>query len=99
MKNYVVLSICLVESSCISKIASFKSFTTSWVGHPNSEYLEARALPHMSRKGHKGTERIMQLENGNLLYEMPYRKCPVFFEVDTQGIIIVITTKGDMDCW
>jgi hypothetical protein len=102
MTNYKVCIISIfsfIVSGCISQIASFKDHKESWKGQPIAHIFEARALPHTDRSDFKGMERTTKLENGNLLYEIPYRYCPVFFEVDSNGIIVDITTEGNEDCY
>lgn len=99
MNRIVMWSLLFLFCGCVSQIVPFKQHIQSWKGEPMVDLIKTRALPHSDRSNYKGTERITKLESGNLIYEIPYRYCPVFFEVDTKGIIVDISTEGDMDCY
>ncbi|MGB2741704.1 MAG: hypothetical protein WBC60_14245 [Cognaticolwellia sp.] len=98
-KLFNITLLCLFTAGCVSQIVPFKQHIKSWVGQPITGFIEAGKLGNVNRSDYKGTERTMKLESGNLLYEFPYPKCPVFFEVDSKGIIVDITTEGDKDCY
>jgi len=99
VRNKSILLFYFVLMGCISQVATFKDHIASWVGHPISEYLEADALPHTSEENYVGTRQIIRLESGNIMYEFPYRKCPVYFEVDSRGIIVEISTEENKACY
>lgn len=90
---------CIALSGCISQIVPFKQHIESLKGYPIADFIEVRKLPSADRSSYKGTERVSKLTNGNLLYEFPYRLCPVFFEVNSEGIIVEITTEDGRDCY
>ncbi len=91
--------VCFVLTGCISQVVSFRDHIKSWKGQPISEFIEASKLGNVDRSQYKGTERISKQKSGHLIYEFPYQYCPVFFEVDSKGIIVDITTKDNKDCY
>ena len=99
LSSFLVICLGIVLSGCISQIASFDDHIKGWVGRPISEYIKVKEIGNVDRSNYVGTERITEHENGNLLYEIPYKYCPVFFEVDKNGIIVQITTEDDKDCY
>lgn len=90
---------CIALSGCISQIVPFKQHVESLKGHPIADFIKAGQLGNVDRSSYKGTERVSKLTNGHLLYEFPYRLCPVFFEVNSEGIIVDITTEDGQDCY
>jgi hypothetical protein len=86
-------------TACVSQVVPFEEHINGWLGGKIEQFIEVRNLPHVSRENSKGTEQITQLENGNKLYEFPYRICPVFFEVNFQGVIVNITTENNKACY
>jgi hypothetical protein len=88
-----------IMTACVSQVVPFEEHVDSWVGGKIEQLIEVRNLPHLSREKYKGTEQITQLENGNKLYVFPYRICPVFFEVNSQGVIVNITTENNKACY
>ena len=98
-KLFNITFLCLFVVGCVSQIVPFKQHIKSWKGQPISGFIEAGKLGDVDRSDYKGTERVTKLESGSLLYEFPYPKCPVFFEVDSTGIIVNITTEDNKDCY
>lgn len=100
MMRYIgsfLFSILLI--GCVSQIAPFKDHLKSWVGASIDEYIEVKKLPHMSRTDYVGQERVTKLDNGNMIYEFPYPKCPAFFEVNYSGVIVAAYSENDQDCY
>jgi len=99
MSKIILVSILFVLSGCVSQIVPFKQHIESWKGQTINDFIEAGKLGNIDRSHYEGVERTISLESGNLLYEFPYPKCPVFFEVDDKGIIVNITTPEGRDCY
>lgn len=91
--------LCIILIGCVSQIAPFKDSMSFWKGREISEYIKVSQSPHANESQYVGARRISKLDNGNKVYEFPYPKCPVFFEVDSKGIIVDITTEGNKDCY
>jgi hypothetical protein len=99
MRKILVVICFSLLSACISQIAPFESHIKGMQGGKIEEVIRIRNLPHASRANYKGIEQITQLNNGNKLYEFPYPECPVFFEVNPQGIIVKISTENNKPCY
>jgi len=102
MKNLICVITFLIMgilSGCLSQVASFRDHINGWIGGSMDEYIEIGKMPHIDRSGYVGVEGVTRLDNGNMLYEIPFPECPAFFEVNPRGIIVAITTEGDRDCY
>ncbi|ARN72656.1 hypothetical protein [Oceanicoccus sagamiensis] len=96
----VILILCVLSvAGCVSQVVSFKDYVEGWKGEDISKYIEVRERPHLDRSKYKGEENVENLSNGNKVYQFPYPKCPVYFEVNSNGVIIDITTPDGKDCY
>jgi hypothetical protein len=97
--KYLVICLSFILSGCISQIASFEDHIKGWIGRPISEYIKVSEIGNVDRSSYPGTKRVSVLENGYKQYEFPYRLCPVYFIVNSKGIIETIKTDNNKECY